>query len=130
VAYRPKGRAKPRGGHPADINMSTASQAFLNEPAEYPADSFESRFSRHFIRLALGTKLDRNELALLYEAAFRGDLCHCAINREGPTNGGLRPEDEPARTRLELDFMVAREVFFASPGWQTLTTAEQEVIGD
>ncbi len=108
--------------------MKTDGQDYLEQLASLPPNTFENRFSKISNRLRLGDSLSRNELTLLYEAAFRATLCNIAINGLGGCRGLIRPEHEPHRLRLEREFMEAREVFCASPGWQTLTPAEQGPI--
>ncbi len=93
-----------------------------------PPETFENRFSRASTQLGLAAELTRNELTLLYEATFRATLCNLAINGLGALAGKIPREQEPNRCKLERDFMVAREMFYASPGWQTLQSPEQEII--
>jgi hypothetical protein len=108
--------------------MKNYGQAFLDELAGLPSDTFESRFSAASTALGLGGILDRNELSLLYEAAFRASLCNDALNGLGESGGTIKAEDEPQRMKLETEFMGARDIFCASPGWQTLSTPEQNSI--
>ncbi len=108
--------------------MKNYGQAFLDELAGLPPDTFESRFSTSSSTLGLGAILDRNELTLLYEAAFRANLCTEAINGVDQHEGRIKPEDEPHRVKLETEFMVARDIFYASPGWQTLSPSDQGII--
>jgi hypothetical protein len=108
--------------------MKNAAQEYLQELGHLPPDSFESRFSRTSMQLGLGDSFSRNELTLLYEATFRATLCNLAINGLGALRGNIRPDGEANRSLLERDFMVARDVFYASPGWQDLEEAEQEPI--
>ena len=108
--------------------MKNPAQAFLQELGSLPPDTFESRFSRTSTQLGLASALSRNELTLLFEATFRATLCNLAINGLGALGGNIRPDQEPNRSRLERDFMVARDVFYASPGWQTLEETDQEPI--
>ena len=108
--------------------MKNHSQEFLEQLASHPADTFESRFSLVSNRLGLASTLNRNELTLLYEAAFRATLCNMALNGLGEYGEEIRPELEANRTKLEWDFMVARDMFYGSPGWQELAEGEQELI--
>jgi hypothetical protein len=108
--------------------MKNYAQAFLNELAGLPPDTFESRFSTSSTALGLGAVLDRNELTLLYETAFCASLCYHAINGLGQYEGKINAEGEPNRIKLESEFLVARDAFFASAGWQTLSTSEQAAI--
>jgi hypothetical protein len=105
--------------------MKNHGQAFLEELASQPPDTFEGRFSTVSTKLGLGRDLGRNELQLLYQATLEAALCNLRINGLAGCGGKVRPEDEPNRTRLEREFMEARDMLFASPGWQTLTESEQ-----
>jgi hypothetical protein len=108
--------------------MKNPAQEFLQELGNLPPDTFESRFSRASAQLGLAGELTRNELTLLYEATFRATLCNLAINGLGTLAGKILNDQESNRCKLERDFMVARDVFYASPGWQTLDPPEQEAI--
>ena len=108
--------------------MKNYGQAFLDELAGLPSDTFESRFSTASTTLGLGKILERNELTLLYEAAFRASLYHDAINGLGEHESRIKAEDEPKRMKLETEFMTARDIFYASPGWQNLSSPEQSSI--
>ena len=108
--------------------MKTDGQDFLEALARFPVDTFESRFSNIAVKLDLCAHLDRNELKLLYEAALTANLCNLAINGWDTRSGEIRPENEPRRRELEEEFMVARDVLRASPGWQNLSGPEQEII--
>src|SRR5262249_41635872 len=103
-------------------------QEFLQELGNLPPHTFESHFSRASNQLGLAGELTRNELTLLYEATFRATLCNLAINGLGKLAGKIPGDQEPNSSKLERDFMVARDIFFASPGWQTLESLEQETI--
>jgi len=105
--------------------MTNHSQSFLDQLATFPPDSFENRFSMVVRRLGLAIALERNELTLLFEAAYRATLCNIAFNGLSTPNRRMQPAKEQERTRLEFDFMVARDVLFASPGWQALPRADQ-----
>jgi len=93
-----------------------------------PPDTFESRFSRVSNQLSLAKEFTRNELTLLYEATYRATLCNLAINGLGALAGKILKDQEPNRCKLERDFMIARDILYASPGWQTLEPPEQETI--
>jgi hypothetical protein len=108
--------------------MKNYGQAFLNELAGLPPDTFESRFSTTSTTLGLGAILDRNELTLLYEAAFRAALCNDAINGLGEHQGNIKAEGESKRTKFESEFMAARDIFYASAGWQALSAPDQSSI--
>ena|SRR5690242_3829507 len=108
--------------------MKNPAQEFLQELGNLPPDTFESRFSRASNQLGLAEELTRNELTLLFEATFRATLCNLAINGLGALAGKIQCEQETRRCKLERDFMVARDILYASPGWQTLDEPEQETI--
>jgi hypothetical protein len=108
--------------------MKDPAQEFLQELGNLPPNSFESRFSLVSNQLGLAGKLTRNELSLLYEATFRATLCNLAINGLGALAVKIPSDQESNRYKLERDFMVAREILYASPGWQTLDEPEQETI--
>jgi hypothetical protein len=106
--------------------MVNHGQVFLAQLARLPADTFEHRFGETSTSLGLGLLLNRNELILLYEAALRATLCNVVINRLA--DGKLVPAEEPSRIRSEREFMLAREIFYASPGWQNLPLPKQWAI--
>ena len=100
----------------------------MQELGNLPPNSFESRFSRASNQLGLAEELTRNELTLLYEATYRATLCNLAINGLGGLAGRIGIDQEPKRWKLERDFMVARDILYASPGWQTLEPPERDMI--
>ena len=108
--------------------MKNDGQTFLTQLSSLPPDTFESRFSKACSRLGLGATLSRNELTLLYEVSLRATLCNVAINSPAGPDSVLNVKQELNRIKTELEFMVAREIFYASPGWQNLTPTEQEAI--
>jgi len=108
--------------------MKNDGQDFLEQLAGSTADTFESRFSLISRQLGLGTSFTRNELTLLYDAASRAAHCNAAINGLDDYGPGIKAEHEPRRHSLELEFLEARDIFYASPGWQTLPAAEQGPI--
>jgi hypothetical protein len=108
--------------------MKNPAEEFLQELGNLPPDTFESRFSRVSNQLGLAGEFTRNELTLLYEATYRATLCNLAINGLGALAGKIPQNQEAGRWKLERDFMVARDILYASPGWQTLEPAEQEAI--
>ncbi|HTL54740.1 MAG TPA: hypothetical protein VL361_03640 [Candidatus Limnocylindrales bacterium] len=107
--------------------MKTDGQKFLDELAALPCNCFDHRFAESSAKLGLGAVFDRNELKLLYEASLRALLCHLAINGVG-TPGPIRAEEEPERRYSEQQFMGARELLYASPGWQNLAEALRERV--
>lgn len=100
--------------------MNSNGQEYLEQLASLPSNTFDSQFSRNASRLGLGELLGSNELKLLYDAAFLAILCNISFNGLGVYSGEIRPEKESTRLNLERQFMKAREVLYASPGWQTL----------
>ena len=107
--------------------MKTDGQKFLDELAGLPRNSFDHHFAERSAALGLGAVFDRNELKLLYEASLRALLCNLAINGVG-TPGPIKSEEEAERTETEQDFMEARELLYASPGWQNLGLARREHV--
>jgi hypothetical protein len=100
--------------------MRTDGQVLLRELAEYPANTFENHFAKTSRRLGLGVALDREELLMLYTAAFHATLCNIAFNGLGGCEGEISPEREPVRVVLEREFMAAQALFFRSRGWNAL----------
>ena len=105
--------------------MTNDGQSFLDQLAAFPPDSFENRFSLVAGRLGLAAALERNELTLLFDAAYGATLCNIALNGIGLKGGAILAKNEHERSRLEHEFLVARDVLFASPGWQGLARPEQ-----
>lgn len=103
--------------------MKNSTQEFLAYLTALPANCFEHRFAQRLAHLNLAGVLDRNDLTLLCEAALRAHLCQIAIDSAG--SGKTRTDKESERLRAEWDFMNARDIFYASPGWQTLDVATQ-----
>jgi hypothetical protein len=108
--------------------VKTDGQQFLEELAALPPDTFDHRFADASARLGLGGLLDRNELKLLYQTSLCALLCNLAINGVGAEGGAIRPEEEPERRQCEQEFMEARELLYASPGWQNLAESERQPI--
>jgi hypothetical protein len=106
--------------------MKDSSQEFVAQLTSLPPDCFEHRFGRRLAQLGLGSMLDRNDLTLLCEAAVRANLCQDALN--DVHKDGNSQEQEAKRVRLEWEFMTARDVFYASPGWQTLDESIQDIV--
>jgi len=109
-------------------HMKNDGQKFLEQLARSTSDSFEGRFSFNSNRLGLGAFFSRNELTLLYEAALLARRCNEAFNGLDEGRLGLHVDLESRRNGLELGFMEARDILYASPGWQTLSPAEQASI--
>ncbi|MGH7973695.1 MAG: hypothetical protein ACREIC_33675 [Limisphaerales bacterium] len=65
---------------------------------------------------------------MFYEAALYASFCNMAFNGFGGCKGEIRPENETNRTGLELQFMAARDRFFASEGWSALTPLQRLAI--
>ena len=112
-------------GEPEVEPMKNRGQEYLEQLAALPPNTFDSQFSRNASRPGLGGLLGCNELKLLYDAAFLAILCNIAFNGLGVYGGQIRPEKERTRTSLERQFMAAREVLYASPGWQALSPAKR-----
>ena len=108
--------------------MKSSSQEFLDQLSALPSDSFEHRFAERLAQLGLGAIMERNDLTLLCEAALRANLCQEAIN--DAREGKIRPDQEAKRARLEWEFMTARDIFYGSPGWQTLDESTQEMLAE
>jgi hypothetical protein len=108
--------------------LRTAGQSFLETLAAFPPNTFESSFYSLSNRLDLGSILDRNEFTLLYEAAFQADLCNDSINSGQDSKTDSLDLLEGKRRKCETDFMIARDIFYASPGWQDLPASRQAII--
>ena len=108
--------------------MKNDSDGFIEQLGGLPADSFEHGFANIARQLGLTTLLERNEMILLCEAAVRANLCTTAVNDHGGQQGKIIPEQETKRVRLEWEFMTARDILYASPGWQALDESMQEEI--
>jgi hypothetical protein len=108
--------------------MTNNGQAFLDRLANLPPDTFESRFSKTSTRMGLGVVFGRNELTLLYEAAVRAELCTIVLNSRRVADGKIKPLDEVTRVKLETEFLTARDILYASPGWQNLSASERQPI--
>ena len=108
--------------------MAPDGEKLLKELGNFPAKTFESHFSTTSRRLGLGSQLTREELTLLYRAAFLATLCNISFNGLGGCGGEISPDRESTRTGLEREFMMARDEFCASPGWRKLPPAQQRPI--
>lgn len=108
--------------------MNLDGQHFLEALASLPSYTFESRFAKTLAGIGLGGVFDRNELKLLYEASVRALACNLAINGIGTAGEQIRLQDEAKRSRLEREFMVARDLFYASPGWQNLGNQQRQPV--
>jgi hypothetical protein len=108
--------------------MKSETQKFLEQLAGPRADTFENHFSAASNRLALGVSFTRNEWTLLYRAALLAAQCNAAFNGLDERGPGIRAADEGRRGGLELTFMEARDILYASPGWQLLPSSEQELV--
>ena len=103
---------------------NASGQQFLNLLGVFPEKTFEGSFASASTRLGLGGLFDRDELALLFDAAFRARLCNIAFNGLGGCHGRIKPERELNRIRLEQEFMGAQDAFYATGGWQALSEAQ------
>jgi len=108
--------------------MRNNAQAFLDTLANLPPDTFENRFSKTSTSLGLGLVFGRNELTLLYEAAVRAQLCTIVLNSPRVADAKIKSLDEMTRVKLETEFLTARDILYASPGWQNLSASEQDPI--
>jgi hypothetical protein len=108
--------------------LNTSGQEFVSLLASFPKNTFESSFARSATRLELAIELDRDELALLFDAALRARVCYIAFNGLGGCRGEIKPEREVHRIQLERDYMAARDAFFATSGWQSLLPARRGMI--
>jgi hypothetical protein len=109
--------------------MKKDGQEFLEKLSGFPPNTFQGNFSKTSARLGLGSTLSCAELRLLYRAAFQAAMCNIAMNGLG-THGGrtIGQARETDRTRLEVDYMFARDQFQASRGWRNLPAAQRGAI--
>ena len=108
--------------------LNTSGQEFLGLLAGFPKNTSECVLARSATRLELGIELDRDELALLFDAALRASVCYIAFNGLGGCRGKIKPEREVHRIQLERDFMAGRDTFFTTSGWQSLLRARKTLI--
>lgn len=108
--------------------MRNYGQVYLDDLGRCPAGTFESSFATVANKMGLGSILERNELTLLYEAAFRATYCNLALNGLGKFAGEVKAEDERLRSQLEREFMIARDTLLASPGWESLSVLERNAL--
>jgi hypothetical protein len=108
--------------------MITDGQKFLLELVELPLETYEHFFAERAWRLGLGAVFDRNDLRLLYEASLCAASCNYAFNECCRCGFSSAVQHEPHRTRLEYDYMAARDLFYASPGWQNLAESKRAQV--
>jgi hypothetical protein len=108
--------------------MKKDGQHFLKKLSGFPQNSFENTFSKITARLGLGRALNAGELELLYAAAFLAALCNIAMNGLGGCGGQIKPEREANRMKLETEFMVTRDRFYATSGWNNLPASQRGMI--
>jgi len=108
--------------------MTSDGYDFLEQLAEFPAHSFEHRFSKQSLRLGLASVLNGEALDLLCDAAFYATLCNIAFNGLGGCRGVIKPEHERTRRVLEREYMAARDRFYASKGWKNLPVLPRRSI--
>jgi hypothetical protein len=107
--------------------MNDKEQDYFQELAGSAPGTLGTRFRVISQQLALHEAFSRNEWTLLGEAALRAALCSSALNgRDG--FGSVHPEHEPRRRSIEIAFLEARDMHFASPGWQALGSATQDQV--
>lgn len=119
------GKSTRSRSEPTRMNLD--GQHYLEMLASLPPETFESRFAKTLAGLSLNGVFDRNEVKLLYEASLKALACNLAINGIGRVLQ-IRPQDEAKRSRLEREFMLARDLLFASPGWQTLDNKTKQPV--
>jgi hypothetical protein len=107
---------------------NTSGQQFLKLLGIFPEKTFEGAFTNSSTRLGLGALFDGDALALLFDAAFRARLCNIAFNGLGGCRGQIKPERELHRIHLEREFMVARDAFQATAGWQAFSEAQRWLV--
>ena len=100
--------------------MISEGDQFLKQLASVPAETFEHGFAESAGRLNLGIVFDRNDLRLLFEVSLCALSCNMAINGYCGWGNPKAAADERYRTELEHEFMAARDLFYACPGWQNL----------
>lgn len=100
--------------------MDLDGQQYQAALASLPPSTFECRFAKTVTALGLDGVFDRNELKLLCEASDKALACNVALNGIGLPEQRVLPQDERQRSRAEQEFMLARDLFYASPGWQNL----------
>jgi len=108
--------------------ITSSGQQFLNLLGIFHGKTFECSFSNSCNRLGLGAIFDRDELALLFDAAYYARLCNIAFNGLGGCQGQIKPERELHRIHLEQEFMGARGAFYATAGWEALSEAQRWLI--
>ena len=101
--------------------VNTSGQAYLEAlGTSFPANAFETRFSKMALRIGLGSTLDANELNLLFRSSFWACLCNISFNGLGGCGGEIRPKRELHRIKLEREFMAAEDQLFNTAGWRKL----------
>jgi hypothetical protein len=105
----------------------TAAKLFLEHLARQPRNAFELRFSTISLRLQLCHHLTTPELELLYDAALLGAICTLVLN--GVLGGKqARYDQECRRNDIERSFMLARDNFISTAGWQNMPEFKKEGI--
>ncbi len=101
--------------------MNTSGQAYLEALGTgFPANAFETRFSKAALRIGLGSALDADELNHLFRSSFWACLCNISFNGLGGCGGEIRPDRELHRIKLEREFMAAKDLLFKTRGWRKL----------
>jgi hypothetical protein len=108
--------------------MNDEEQDYFQELAGSAPGTLGTRFRVISQQLALHQAFSRNEWTLLGEAALRAALCSSALNGRDGYGPALHPEHELRRRSLEIAFLEARDMLFASPGWQSLGSGTQDQI--
>jgi hypothetical protein len=109
----------------ASPSTQASGKQMLRELASFPFATFENKFSRGASRIGLGSLLSRDELQLLYDAAFIAAMCNISFNGLGGCGGEIKPERERHRRNLEAQFMFASGNFYASAGAKALTESQR-----
>src|SRR5262245_10399475 len=110
------------------MTRCTNGRKFLALLADYPQTKFENQFASFSNRLGLGRVLTEIELRRLFEATFHARLCNIAFNGLGGCQGQIKPDREANRSRLEREFLEARDEFFAADGWSKLSELQRDLI--
>jgi hypothetical protein len=108
--------------------MKTDGQNYLDGLGDCSHNGFDRRFSKISISLGLGNNMIERELRLLFKATLYATLCNIAFNGLGGCDGQIKPGREAHRINLEHKYMVARDGWFESAGWDALPELTRESI--
>ena len=104
-----------------------AARQFLEQLARWPRNFFELRFSTISLQLQLCHHLTTRELDLLYDASLLATVCTLALNSVD-VEGQAHVDRERRRSDLETTFLLARDLFLSTAGWQSLPEFKKEGI--